>query len=58
MAVGRTPRKSVRRGLGQLDVTVSIGNVECRPGDLVYADDDGIIILSPDLLPILVQPTE
>jgi regulator of ribonuclease activity A len=47
LAVGTTPRKSVRRGEGQVDLTVRIGDVVVHPGDLVYADEDGVLVLSP-----------
>lgn len=46
-ALGSTPRKSTRRGEGQLNIPVRIGDVECRPGDYVFADDDGVLILDP-----------
>lgn len=45
LALGSTPRKSTRRGEGQVDIPVLIGDVWCRPGDRVYADENGIIIL-------------
>jgi regulator of ribonuclease activity A len=48
LAMGTTPRKSVRRGEGQVDLTVCIGDVVVHPGDLVYADEDGVLVLSPD----------
>jgi regulator of ribonuclease activity A len=48
LAIGTTPRKSVRRGEGQVGLTVRIGDVGVHPGDLVYADEDGVLVLSPD----------
>lgn len=45
MALGTTPRKSVRRGEGQIDLPVQIGNIWCRPGDKVYADENGVLIV-------------
>jgi regulator of ribonuclease activity A len=45
MALGATPRKSVRRGEGQVDLPVRIGDVWCMPGDRVYADEDGVLIV-------------
>jgi regulator of ribonuclease activity A len=47
LAMGSTPRKSVRRGEGQMDLTVRIGDVVVHPGDHVYADEDGVLVLSP-----------
>lgn len=42
-ALGSNPRKSVKDGNGERDVTVTIGGVEFHPGAMVYADDDGIL---------------
>jgi regulator of ribonuclease activity A len=44
-ALGTTPRKSVRRGEGESQIAVSFAGVECRPGDRLVADEDGIVIL-------------
>ena len=46
MALGVTPRKSVRRGEGQTNIPIQIGNVWCESGDIVYGDDDGILFLN------------
>lgn len=45
-AVGTIPRKSVRRGEGESQIVITIGGVECRPGDRLIADDDGIVLLA------------
>ena len=47
MALGVTPRKSVRRGEGQVDIPIRLGDVWCRPGDAVHADEDGVLLLDP-----------
>ena len=44
-ALGSIPRKSVRRGEGVADVELSFGAVIWRPGDLLFADEDGVILL-------------
>lgn len=44
-ALGATPRKSVRRNEGQIDVPVDIEGVRCSPGDVLFADEDGILLL-------------
>jgi len=49
-ALGCCPRKTDKRGEGQLDVPVNIGGVTISPGDYVYADNNGVIA-SPE--PIL-----
>lgn len=47
-ALGTTPRKSVRKGAGDLNIPVKIADVWIKPGDCIYADDDGIIILDAE----------
>lgn len=44
-ALGTTPRKSVRRGAGEQGVELSISELTIRPGDRLYADGDGILLL-------------
>ena len=44
LALGTTPRKSVRRGEGQRGIVIDICGVEVRPGDMVWADADGVVI--------------
>lgn len=48
MALGSTPRKSKRNGEGQSQLLVRLGDVECRPGDVVYCDLDGVLILTTE----------
>jgi regulator of ribonuclease activity A len=43
-ALGTNPRKSSKTGDGERDVTVSFGGVGFSPGELVYSDDDGIVV--------------
>lgn len=48
MALGTTPRKSTRRGEGQVNLPVQLGpDVWVNPGDWVFADRDGVLILDP-----------
>lgn len=44
-ALGTTPRKTEKRGEGRRDVEVRFGGVTIRPGDHVYADRDGVVVL-------------
>lgn len=44
-ALGTNPRKSTKTGEGERDVPVSFGGVTFRPGDHVYCDSDGIVIV-------------
>ena len=43
-ALGTHPRKSLKRGLGERDITLRFAGVEFRPGDYLYADADGIVV--------------
>lgn len=44
---GVSPAGPYHHGPGQLDVPVSVGGVVVSPGDLVVADDDGVIVIPP-----------
>ena len=43
-ALGSNPSRSGKQGTGQVDVTLSFGGVEFRPGDWLYSDEDGILV--------------
>lgn len=43
-ALDTHPLKSVKQGVGEADLTVTFGGVSFRPGDFLYADEDGIIV--------------
>ena len=45
-ALGSNPWKSSKNGTGQVDVPVSFGGVEFRPGYWLYSDEDGILVSS------------
>ncbi|MER7858986.1 ribonuclease E activity regulator RraA [Amycolatopsis japonica] len=44
-ALGTNPRKSSKAGIGAVDVPVGFGGVTFTPGDTLYSDDDGVVIL-------------
>jgi regulator of ribonuclease activity A len=43
------PLPTTKRNEGQADVPVQIQGVWVRPGDWLYADEDGIVVASRDL---------
>lgn len=44
MALGTHPRKSVKRGVGERDLPVRFADLRLRPGQWLYADEDGIVV--------------
>ena len=46
-ATGVTPRACPARAVPTVGTTLTLGDVEVRPGDLVLADDDGVVVGSP-----------
>ena len=43
-ALGTNPRKSTKTGAGERDVVVTFGGVDFVPGEVLYADADGIVV--------------
>ena len=48
-ALGTNPRKSAKDGEGEIDVTVSFGNVDFVPNAYLYSDEDGILVSAEPL---------
>jgi regulator of ribonuclease activity A len=47
-ALGHMPRKSEKKGVGAIDVPISFAAVTFKPGDVLYADPDGIVVVAGD----------
>ncbi len=45
LALGTNPRPSGKTGAGEIDVPVTFGGCTFTPGDRLYADEDGLLIL-------------
>jgi regulator of ribonuclease activity A len=43
-ALNTNPRKSVKKGAGDRDIPVTFAGVTFRPGEFVYADEDGLLV--------------
>ncbi|MFD1211952.1 ribonuclease E activity regulator RraA [Arthrobacter sp. GCM10027362] len=43
-ALGTNPRKSAKAGAGEVDAVLRIDGVVIRPGAMLYADRDGILV--------------
>ncbi len=48
-AINTHPMKTEKRGLGDLNVTVTFGGVDFIPGEYVYADNNGVIVANQAL---------
>ncbi|RPA59455.1 RraA family protein [Gordonia oryzae] len=45
-ALGTNPRKSTKTGAGERDVPIDLGGITFVPGDILYSDDDGIVLVA------------
>lgn len=54
---GVTPVASTRKGPGTVGISVRCGEVNVSPGDLLVADDDGVVV-SPAHVPALLRLAE
>lgn len=43
-ALASHPQRSIRKGLGEANIRVSIAAVAVNPGDWIYADADGVLV--------------
>ncbi|MEX0279076.1 MAG: ribonuclease E activity regulator RraA [Ruegeria sp.] len=48
-ALGLTPVRSAKAGIGAIDVPVAFGGVLFEPGDYVYCDEDGVLVAKEPL---------
>jgi regulator of ribonuclease activity A len=48
-ALATHPQRSVRKGIGERDLAVSIAGVTVRPGQWIYADADGVLVAAEKL---------
>ena len=49
-ALNTIPKKSVKKGLGEVDVSVEFAGLVFNPKSYLYADQDGIIVAEKNLL--------
>ncbi|WP_316863236.1 ribonuclease E activity regulator RraA [uncultured Cohaesibacter sp.] len=50
-ALGVTPVRSAKTGIGAIDVPVAFGNVLFEPGQCIYCDEDGVLVSDDPLTP-------
>ena len=51
MALATMPLKSGKRGDGETGVSVSFAGITIRPGEYLYADEDGLLLSRRELIP-------
>ena len=49
-ALNTIPRKSIKRGEGERNLTVHFAGISFEPGHYLYSDEDGIVVAPRDLL--------
>lgn len=49
-ALGTHPQKSIKKGVGDVNIAVTFGGVTFIPGHHVYADADGVVVADTALL--------
>ena len=49
-ALGTTPFRSAKRGIGALDVPLAFGHVLIEPGQCIYCDEDGVLVSDETLI--------
>ncbi|MCC3649274.1 MULTISPECIES: ribonuclease E activity regulator RraA [Cytobacillus] len=50
LALGSNPLKSRKEGKGDRSIPVTFGGIDWKPGEYVYADEDGVIVSSVPLI--------
>lgn len=48
-ALATNPRKSIKKGEGERDATLRFAEVTIKPGDYLYADEDGVVVADTKL---------
>jgi regulator of ribonuclease activity A len=51
LALATHPLKTVKKNLGEAEIPVSFASIEFRPGEWLYADEDGLIVSAERLHP-------
>jgi len=54
-ARGVYPGHTEKSGPGSVNVPIVIGGVHVEPGDIIVADDDGVICIPPSLMPAVLE---
>jgi len=50
MALGTHPHKTEKKGVGEVNVSVSFAGLNFEPADFIYVDEDGIVLSEKPLI--------
>ena len=53
-----TPSVGDKDGPGEINLPISCGGVPVLPGDYIVADDNGVVVIRPDIVGQIVEGTE
>ena len=45
IALATTPKKSIRKDVGEVELSIMFDDTVCHPGDRVFVDEDGVLLL-------------
>lgn len=48
-ALASVPVKTLKRGIGDLNISIEFGGIAIHPGDYIYADNNGVVVASTSL---------
>lgn len=49
-ALAAHPQKSVKRNVGERDLIIDLAGTTVKPGDMIYADEDGVLVADKPLI--------
>jgi regulator of ribonuclease activity A len=49
-ALETVPLKTEKKGIGELNIAITFGGVTFRPGEYIYADNNGVVVSKEKLL--------
>lgn len=54
-ALGTNPRKSAQQGSGTVDVPITLAGITVEPGDWLFSDNDGVVIVKNEQKALIVS---
>ncbi|MCU0559223.1 MAG: hypothetical protein MUD16_03425 [Desulfobacterales bacterium] len=57
-SAGLSPNGPFKEGPGEINFPICCGGQVVRPGDIIIADDDGVVVLKQELAPSVIEDVE